>query len=179
MVIHIRKFYKILFFCIISVSVLSLTSPCVAAEDVNDPFESVNRNIFKFNNHLDDYFFKPVAKGWREIPDIPRKPLSNLATTAKTPISLANAILQLNKQSIGNILGRFLINMTFGLGGMFDVAGTRRDDYVPALSVEPTTNVCDRGGWYRYIPPGFEVGNINSRGEMLENIKHMKGFGFW
>ena len=133
MVIHIRKFYKILFFCIISVSVLSLTSPCVAAEDVNDPFESVNRNIFKFNNHLDDYFFKPVAKGWREIPDIPRKPLSNLATTAKTPISLANAILQLNKQSIGNILGRFLINMTFGLGGMFDVAGTSAFGNVPEV----------------------------------------------
>ena len=87
-------------------------------------FESVNRNIFKFNNNLDDYFFKPVAKGWRKIPDIPRKPLTNLATTAKTPISLANAILQLNKQSIGNIIGRFLINMTFGLGGLFDVAST-------------------------------------------------------
>jgi phospholipid-binding lipoprotein MlaA len=95
-----------------------------AVENVNDPFESVNRNIFKFNNNLDDYFFKPVAKGWRKIPDIPRKPLTNLATTAKTPISLANAILQLNKQSIGNIIARFLINMTFGLGGLFDVAST-------------------------------------------------------
>ena len=95
-----------------------------AVENVNDPFESVNRNIFKFNNNLDDYFFKPVAKGWRKIPDIPRKPLTNLATTAKTPISLANAVLQLNKQSIGNIIGRFLINMTFGLGGLFDVAST-------------------------------------------------------
>ncbi len=95
-----------------------------AADSVNDPFESVNRGIFKFNNQLDDYLFKPVAKGWREIPDIPRKPISNLASTAKTPISLANAILQLNKKSIGDILGRFLINMTFGLGGMFDVAST-------------------------------------------------------
>ena len=97
----------------------------------NDPFEPVNRNIFKFNNKLDDLFFKPVAKGWRKLPDIPRKPLSNLANTAKTPISLANAILQLNKESIGNIIGRFLINMTFGLGGMFDVAGTDSFGNVP------------------------------------------------
>ena len=89
---------------------------------VNDPFEGTNRNIFKFNEKLDDYFFKPVAKGWRKIPDIPRKPLSNLADTAKVPVSLANAVLQLNKESIGNILGRFLVNMTFGLGGIFDVA---------------------------------------------------------
>ena len=73
----------------------------------NDPFERANRSIFNFNNTLDDYFFKPVAKGWRKVPDIPRKPIANLATTAKTPVSLANAVLQLNKESIGNILGKF------------------------------------------------------------------------
>ena len=97
----------------------------------NDPFEGANRNIFKFNEKLDDYFFKPVAKGWRKIPDIPRKPLTNLADTAKVPVSLANAILQLNKESIGNILGRFLINMTFGLGGLFDVASTENFGNMP------------------------------------------------
>lgn len=97
----------------------------------NDPFEGANRNIFKFNEKLDDYFFKPVAKGWRKLPDIPRKPLTNLADTAKVPVSLANAILQLNKESIGNILGRFLINMTFGLGGLFDVASTENFGNMP------------------------------------------------
>ncbi len=124
MVNRFKIYNKILFF-VLTFSFMALTSTySSAAESENDPFESVNRGIFKFNNHLDDYFFKPVAKGWREIPDIPRKPLSNLANTAKTPVSLANAILQLNKKSIGDILGRFLINMTFGLGGMFDVAST-------------------------------------------------------
>ena len=97
----------------------------------NDPFEGANRNIFKFNEKLDDYFFKPVAKGWRKLPDIPRKPLTNLSDTAKVPISLANAILQLNKESIGNILGRFLVNMTFGLGGLFDVASTENFGNMP------------------------------------------------
>lgn len=124
MVTMFEKYNKILLVSL-TFSFLALMSPhSNAADNENDPFESVNRGVFKFNNHLDDYFFKPVAKGWREIPDIPRKPLSNLASTAKTPISLANAILQLNKTSIGNILGRFLINMTFGLGGMFDIAST-------------------------------------------------------
>ncbi len=118
------KYNKILLIFVITAFISLNVKHAKAVENVNDPFESVNRNIFKFNNNLDDYFFKPVAKGWRKIPDIPRKPLTNLATTAKTPISLANAILQLNKQSIGNIIGRFLINMTFGLGGLFDVAST-------------------------------------------------------
>ena len=124
MVDLILKYNKILLILVISAFISLNVKNAQAVENVNDPFESVNRNIFKFNNNLDDYFFKPVAKGWRKIPDIPRKPLTNLATTAKTPISLANAILQLNKQSIGNIIGRFLINMTFGLGGLFDVAST-------------------------------------------------------
>ena len=118
------KYNKILLILVISAFLSLNVKHANAVENANDPFESVNRNIFKFNNNLDDYFFKPVAKGWRKIPDIPRKPLTNLATTAKTPVSLANAILQLNKQSIGNIIGRFLINMTFGLGGLFDVAST-------------------------------------------------------
>ena len=91
----------------------------------DDPWESTNRTIFEFNNKLDDYLFTPIAKAWREIPDIPRKPIANAANMAKTPINLGNAILQLNKQSIGDILGRFVINMTFGLGGMFDIASTQ------------------------------------------------------
>lgn len=105
-----------------------------SADTENDPFESTNRNIFKFNNVLDDNFFKPVAKGWRKIPDIPRKPLSNLASTAQAPISLANAVLQLNRESIGNILAKFLINMTFGLGGMFDIASTEEFGSMPTVT---------------------------------------------
>ena len=133
MVNVILKFNKILSILLMFGLVTISTSTVRASENVNDPFEKVNRNIFKLNNNLDDYFFKPVAKGWRKIPDIPRKPLSNLATTAKTPISLANAILQLNKESIGNIIGRFLINMTFGLGGMFDIAGTDSFGNIPEV----------------------------------------------
>ena len=62
------------------------------------------------------------------------KPLSNLSSLAQTPISLANAILQLNRESIGNILGKFLINMTFGFGGLFDVAGTEEFGSVPTVT---------------------------------------------
>ena len=88
-------------FLVLTFSLLVLiSSPSSSSESENDPFESVNRGIFKFNNQLDDYLFKPAAKGWRAIPDIPRKPLSNLASTAKTPVSLANAILQLNKKEV-------------------------------------------------------------------------------
>ena len=90
----------------------------------NDPWENVNRNIFEFNNTLDDNVFIPIAKAWRKVPDIPREPIANAASMAKTPVSLGNAILQLNKKSMGDIIARFIINITFGLGGLFDVAST-------------------------------------------------------
>ena len=112
---------------------LSLPHSVYSADTENDPFEKTNRAIFEFNNTLDDNIFKPVAKAWREVPDFPRKPLSNLATTAKAPISLANAILQLNRESIGNIFAKLLVNLTFGLGGMFDVAGTQEFGSIPTV----------------------------------------------
>ena len=132
MLISNLKIYK--FLLLVLIVIFTLGTPGLSISKTNgenDPFERANRNIFKFNEKLDDYFFKPVAKGWRKLPDIPRKPLTNLADTAKVPVSLANAILQLNKESIGNILGRFLINMTFGLGGIFDVASTENFGNMP------------------------------------------------
>ena len=119
--------------CLLTLFVLAPYTKAFSADTENDPFEKTNRAIFEFNNTLDDNFFKPVAKAWREIPDFPRKPLSNLATTAKTPVSLANAILQLNRESIGNIIGKLLINMTFGLGGLFDIAGTQEFGSMPTV----------------------------------------------
>ena len=129
--IYSNKFLNIL--CLLFFITVFTIDKTSAADTENDPFEKTNRAIFEFNNTLDDNFFKPVAKAWREVPDFPRKPLSNLATTAKTPVSLANAILQLNRESMGNIIGKFLINMTFGLGGLFDIAGTQEFGSIPTV----------------------------------------------
>lgn len=106
-----------------------LTSSCVSNKMTsdngeNDPFEQTNRQIFDFNNNLDKYFFTPVAKTWRKLPQFPKENLVNLAETAYTPISLTNAILQLDKESISLILRRFVINLTFGIGGMYDLASS-------------------------------------------------------
>ena len=95
------------------------------ADDNNDPYESTNRAVFAFNEDLDELIFKPVARGWRKIPDFPRKNLSNLAETATAPLDIANSILQFDIESIRLTLSRFLINITFGIGGMYDVASTK------------------------------------------------------
>ena len=114
-----------------------------ASNETGDPFESTNREIYVINEKLDDYLFKPVARSWREIPDFPRKNLSNLAETAGAPLDIANAILQLDTESIRLTLSRFIINLTFGIGGMYDVASTeafgsiekRSEDFGQTLAV--------------------------------------------
>ena len=93
--------------------------------DNNDPYESTNRTIFQFNEDLDNMIFKPVARGWRKIPDFPRKNLTNLAETARAPLDIANSLLQFDAESIRITLSRFLINMTFGVGGMYDAASKK------------------------------------------------------
>ena len=115
---------------ILYILVIMLSTSCVknklsSENGVNDPFEQTNRQIFDFNNSLDEYFFTPVAKGWRKLPDFPKNNLANLAETAYTPVNLTNAILQFDKESISLILRRFVINLTFGFGGMYDIAGSK------------------------------------------------------
>lgn len=125
-----QKFNNILTICI-----LLFLSSCTSVDkqtqilsednyENNDPYESANRTIFEFNEDLDDLIFKPVARGWRKIPDFPRKNLTNLAETARAPLDIANSILQFDAESIRITVSRFLINMTFGVAGMYDVAST-------------------------------------------------------
>ena len=135
--------YHILFFVLI-LTISSCSTNSIVENGVNDdPFEQTNRNIFEFNNSLDDYFFKPVARGWRKLPSFPKNNLANMAETAYAPLSLANAILQFDTEGASIIIRRLFINLTFGLAGMYDVASTkefgsiekREEDFGQTLAV--------------------------------------------
>lgn len=91
--------------------------------DENDPFEPVNRAVFSFNDTLDTYLLRPVAKGYRTItPEFVRDSISNFFATLNQPAYLMNALLQGQVKDAGSILGRTGINLTFGFFGLFDVA---------------------------------------------------------
>ena len=137
-----NKYYILFLGLILTISSCSTNN---LAENGNntDPFEQTNRDIFKFNNGVDDYFFKPVARGWRKLPSFPKDNLANLAETAYAPLSLANAMLQFDTEGASIIIRRLLINLTFGIGGMYDVASTeefgniekREEDFGQTLAV--------------------------------------------
>ena len=94
--------------------------------EVYDPLEKVNRGIFWFNDKFYFYLAKPVAKAWRFImPEVLRSSFSNFFKNLGMPVRFANNVLQLRFKDAGIELGRFTINSTLGLGGLFDPARTQ------------------------------------------------------
>lgn len=89
----------------------------------NDPLEPMNRAIFSFNDTLDTYLLRPVAKGYRAVfPEFVRNSVGNFFNTLNQPAYFMNALLQGQMKDAGSILGRTSVNLTFGFFGLFDVA---------------------------------------------------------
>ena len=89
---------------------------------VKDCFESINRATFKFNHVLDNVIFEPVAKGYRKLPTPFRTGTSNVLTNLSSLITIPNNVLQGDFKTAGINTGRFAVNTTVGILGIFDVA---------------------------------------------------------
>lgn len=89
-----------------------------------DPYQNFNIKVFKINRAVDRAVLDPVVDGYRYVvPRFVRKRLSNAFDNLNEPLNLVHNLLQGNPDRAGKNLGRFFINSTFGLAGIFDVAG--------------------------------------------------------
>jgi phospholipid-binding lipoprotein MlaA len=107
--------YRILIVSFLSVSL-------IYAEDINDPFEDINRITFKFNESIDNNFLKPVAVTYSKAPKPFKKGISNFFDNLEEIETSVNQILQGKPKLAINDFSRFIINSTIGLGGFLDVA---------------------------------------------------------
>jgi len=90
---------------------------------IADPLEIVNRGTFWFNDKLYFYVLKPVVKGYRWVAPRPvRISIKNVFSNLVTPVRAVNSLLQMNVRGFGTEVYRFVINTTFGIGGLFDPA---------------------------------------------------------
>ncbi|MDR9877745.1 VacJ family lipoprotein [Pseudomonas allii] len=89
---------------------------------VYDPAEPVNRGVFAFNRAVDDYALAPVARGYRYLPDVFQQGVHNFASNFSEPEIFINDLLQGNPRRSVNTLGRFAVNTTVGVVGLFDVS---------------------------------------------------------
>ena len=110
-------------FCTITILLLCLT--ITKAEEqytANECFEKVSRGTLKFNMALDRAIFKPVAKGYRALPVPIRKGSSNFIENLRSLLSFSNNVLQGDLKGAANTAGRFAVNTTVGILGVFDPA---------------------------------------------------------
>ena len=94
-----------------------------AAGEQADPWEGFNRRVFVFNEFLDRNLLKPVAKGYQRItPEFVSNGVSNVFSNLGEVPSFVNHVLQGRLTEAGQDGGRFAVNTTLGLVGLFDVA---------------------------------------------------------
>ena len=88
-----------------------------------DPWEKMNRRVHRFNEIVDRGVAKPLAKAYMAVVPRPvRLGVGNFFNNLGQPVSAVNALLQAKPKQAGQALGRFLLNSTLGIGGVFDPA---------------------------------------------------------
>jgi phospholipid-binding lipoprotein MlaA len=98
--------------------------PAGPTEPNPDPWESLNRRVFAFNDGTDRWAIEPVSKVWNFV--VPRRvqwSIKNIYDNAWMPAVFGNHILQAHpKEAFLEDLPRLIVNTTIGLAGIFDVA---------------------------------------------------------
>lgn len=106
-----------------------------------DPWERYNRRVHRFNMAVDRRIAKPLARAYvRVVPRPVRLGVSNFFNNLGQPVSALNALLQGKPKQAGQTVGRFLLNSTLGIGGLFDPATSanlpnRGEDFGQTLGV--------------------------------------------
>ncbi|MDC0988668.1 VacJ family lipoprotein [Candidatus Pelagibacter sp.] len=91
-------------------------------QEIKDCFEKLNRATFAFNQGLDKALIKPIAEGYRNLPNPIQKSTKNAVTNLSTLITIPNNILQGDVKTAIINTGRLFVNTTVGLLGTVDVA---------------------------------------------------------
>lgn len=131
----------------------------------NDPWEGFNRAMFSFNNVSYQYVLLPLADGYHYVvPGVVRDKIGNAFDNLREPLNLVNNTFAGEFSEAGANLGRFLINSTVGLLGLFDPASDWFDIKPQKQTIANTLQRYDIGsGPYLVIPI---LGPSDSRGAL-------------
>jgi phospholipid-binding lipoprotein MlaA len=91
-----------------------------------DPLEPINRSIYTFNAAFDRYVFLPVVRAYVDVtPEFVRDRVSDFFINLDEFRNFTNSVLQLKAESAGRAVLRFVVNVMFGFGGLYDIASAR------------------------------------------------------
>ncbi len=111
-----------------AVALLSLQGcASVKSADARDPWESMNRSVYNFNDAVDTVAIKPAAQIYvNVVPSFVRTGLHNVVRNLGDVWSMANSAMQLKGQHAAESFMRVTVNTVFGLGGLLDIATEMR-----------------------------------------------------
>jgi len=110
---------------LLSLLVLVLSGCASLSENKSDPWEGWNRGVYKFNKTLDSSIAKPLTQGYKAItPDIVETGISNMFSNLNDIPTMINNLLQGKVSDSFSDLGRFVINSTIGVVGLWDPASS-------------------------------------------------------
>ena len=111
----------------------SESQPAKAQPKIKDPLQPMNRAFFHFNDKLYLWVVKPAGKGYSKVVPRPaRTCVGRLFGNVKYPVHLVNNLLQGKFKAAGIETGRFVVNSTVGVGGLFDPAKRWKIEAHPA-----------------------------------------------
>ena len=106
-----------------AIAFLLVLTGCATTADNKDPWESLNRKTFAFNDAVDKAVLKPVAQGYVQVvPGVARTGINNFFSNLEDVGNSFNNILQGKMVDGINDAGRVMLNTTMGIGGLIDVA---------------------------------------------------------
>jgi phospholipid-binding lipoprotein MlaA len=164
------------------------------SKPVKDCFENINRGTFALNQVLDNVIFEPVAKVYRFLPSPVRAGTSNVINNLSSLVTIPNNILQGEFKKAGVNTGRFAVNTTVGVLGIFNVAKRmkfpeyEKEDYGQTLGVLGVGTGC-----YVVLPvigPSTVRDTVGSFANLLggdawynvtvtNNTQHVSDFDYW
>jgi phospholipid-binding lipoprotein MlaA len=124
----------------VAFSLLALTISGCATQTNKDPLEGLNRGIYKFNKAADEAIIKPVAGAYKAVlPSPVRTGVNNFFSNLNDFVTTINDLLQFKPDKAFADGGRFIINSTFGIAGIFDWASKdgiekRNEDFGQTLA---------------------------------------------
>jgi phospholipid-binding lipoprotein MlaA len=151
--------YRIIGYVFASALLFGVLSPrLVLAEQ--DPYQGFNRKVFQFNEWTDSKILRPTAKAYDKwVPRPIRGGVGNVFDNVFTPATALNQLLQGKPKRSLSDTGRFLMNTTLGLAGLFDVASRvgipkHEEDFGQTFAV------WGAGGGHYLVLPFFGPSNI-------------------
>ena len=105
---------------------VTVTAGCATVTAENpDPYEDFNRQMFAFNEGFDRTVVEPLAYGYRSVTNEPvREGVGNFTNNLNEPLTFVNHVLQGKLPDAGATFGRFVLNTTVGVAGVFDPASS-------------------------------------------------------